>query len=264
MMFSRIVKAIGFVFIILIAQGCTQMNGSVRRFGQVAMINPENVAKYKKLHAEVWLEVVADLKKYKIGNYSIFLKELEEGKPFLFGYFEYGGQDFDGDMAKMMENPTVQKWEDTAGAECLVDQSPEGKGIWWVDMEEVFNHAGQTEKKVDESKVQRYGMVIGLRPEMVDSYKLLHKYTWPEILNKLTEGNIRNYVICLLETQGRFYLFSYFEYVGDDFDKDMAMIDSDPATIAWMKFTDKGCQLPIPTRAEGEWWAMMEEVFHLK
>jgi L-rhamnose mutarotase len=261
-MFTRTINVIVLVSILFIAQGCSQMNKPVRRFGQVAMINPENVAKYKKLHAKVWPEVVAGLEKYKIDNYSIFLKELEEDKPFLFGYFEYGGQDFDGDMAKMMENPTVQKWEDTAGGECLVDQSDDGKGIWWVDMEEVFYHAGQTGKKVDESKVQRYGMVIGLRPEMVDPYKLLHKYTWPEILNKLTEGNIRNYAIYLYQINSKFYLFSYFEYVGDNFAADMAIVDGDPATVAWMKFTDQTCQLPVPTRTEGEWWAMMQEIFH--
>ncbi len=164
-MCSRIGKVVGFLFIVLIAQGCTQTNGSVSRFGQVAMINPENVAKYQKLHAAAWPEVVAGLKAHKIGNYSIFLKELEEGKPFLFGYFEYGGQDFDGDMAKMMENPTVQKWEDTAGGECLVDQSADGKGIWWVDMEEVFYHAGQTGKKVDESKRE---LVMSIKGESYD------------------------------------------------------------------------------------------------
>jgi len=73
-------------------------------------------------------------------------------------------------MAEMMKNPTVQKWENVAEGECLIDQSPDGKGLWWVEMEEVFFHAGQTGRKVDESKVQRYGMVIGLRSEMVDYF----------------------------------------------------------------------------------------------
>lgn len=40
--------------------------------------------------------------------------------------------------------------------------------------EEVFYFGGKTDTGVNESKVQRYDMVIGLRPEMVESYKLLH------------------------------------------------------------------------------------------
>ena len=129
-------------------------------------------------------------------------------------------------------------------------------------MEEVFYFAGKTDVAVPKSKVQRVGMVIGLRPRMVESYKLLHKYSWPEVLQKIYEGNIRIYSIYLHKLKDKYYLFSYFEYVGDDFDADMAMIDNDPATIAWIKFTDKGCQLPIPTRAKGEWWANMGEIFH--
>lgn len=261
-MLSKVIIVIISVFSILIGQGCTRMTQPVRRFGQVAAIRPESIVKYKELHASVWPEVLAGLDKYHVSNYSIYLKELEHGKPYLFGYFEYTGRDYDDDMAGMMKNPTVQKWESVAGGECLIDQSPDGKDLWWVEMEEVFFHAGQTGRKVDESKMQRYGMVIGLRPEMVESYKLLHKYTWPEVLNKITEGNIRNYSIYLYKLNDKFYLFGYFEYIGDDFEADMALIDNDPATVAWTKFTDKCCQLPISTRTEGEWWAVMEEVFH--
>jgi len=81
------------------------------------------------------------------------------------------------------------------------------------------------------------------------------------VLAKITEGNIRNYAIYLTELGGRHYLFSYFEYVGDDFVADMVIVDNDPATIAWMKFTDEACQLPLSTRSDGEWWAVMENIF---
>jgi L-rhamnose mutarotase len=255
------VKYFALVLVGLLMVGCGSVEQRGRRFGQLAFIPPANLAKYKELHASAWPEVLEGLENYHIRNYSIHVKELTRGEPCLFGYFEYIGHDFDGDMAKMMENPRVRQWEDVAGGECLVDQSPDGKELWWSDMEEVFYHPGQVDKKVDAAKVKRCAMVIGLRPEMLDAYVLLHKYTWPEVLNKITEGNIRHYAIYLTELEGKNYLFGYFEYIGDDFEADMTMIDSDPASIAWMKFTDKGCQLPIPTRAEGEWWAMMDEVF---
>lgn len=248
----------------LVVFGCAPMGSQVRRFGQVAQVRPEKLEIYKQLHSAVWPEVVQGLERYHIRNYSIFLKELEDGKPYLFAYFEYTGSDFDKDMAKMVENPKIREWEDLAGGECLVDQSPDGKSLWWADMEEVFYFDGQTERKVDDEKVQRFGSVIGVRERVLDSYKLIHKHAWPEVLGAIRQGNIRNFPIYLHKIEGKYYLFSYFEYVGDNFEADMASIDNDPATKAWIKFTDEVCQIPIPTRAEGEWWANMEEIFYHK
>jgi L-rhamnose mutarotase len=104
---------------------------------------------------------------------------------------------------------------------------------------------------------QRYGMVIKVRPEKLDEYRRLHAAPWPEVVKKIHECNIRNYSIYLKDN----YLFSYFEYVGKDFKADMARMAADPTTQKWWKLTDP-CQEPLPTRAEGEWWARMEEVFH--
>lgn len=114
-MLSKVIIVVISVFSILIGQGCTRMTQLVRRFGHVAAIRPESIVKYKKLHASVWPEVLVVLDKYHVSNYSIYLTELEDGKPYLFGYFEYTGRDFDDDMAEMMKNPTVQKWESVAG-----------------------------------------------------------------------------------------------------------------------------------------------------
>ena len=41
----------------------------------------------------------------------------------------------------------------------------------------------------------------------------------------------------------------------------MAEMAKDSVTKAWWKLTDP-CQEPLETRADGEWWASMEEVFH--
>ena len=255
-----------FIALILcfMAFGCAEPKPKVQRFGRVSAICPDRIESYKELHAEAWPDVLEQLSNYNINNYSIYLKELEEGKHYLFSYYEYTGDDFDTDMAVMLKNPKVQEWENLTSSDCLIDQPPDRKGEWWSDMEEVFYYEGMTGQTVDESKVQRYGMVIGIRPEMIESYKLLHKYTWPEVLDKIAEGNIRNYSIYLHELDGRHYLFSYFEYAGEDFEADMALVDNDPATIAWMKFTDEVCQIPLTTRTEGEWWAVMDQVFYKK
>jgi len=105
--------------------------------------------------------------------------------------------------------------------------------------------------------MQRYGMILKVRPEKLDEYKRLHLAVWPEVLRMIAECNIRNYSI--YHKDG--YLFSYFEYAGGDFGADMAKMAADPATQRWWDVC-KPCQEPLPTRAEGEWWAGMEEVFH--
>jgi len=113
-----------------------------------------------------------------------------------------------------------------------------------------------------QQKMQRYGSVIGLKPEKIEQYKRLHADVWPDVLKMIEQCNISNYSIYLGELENdKYYLFSYFEYTGDDFDADMAKMAADPTTQKWWSFCEP-CQSPIPTRKEGEWWANMEEVFH--
>ena len=105
--------------------------------------------------------------------------------------------------------------------------------------------------------MKRYGMVIGVKQEKIDEYKKLHAAVWPDVLKKITECNIRNYSIFLKDN----FLFSYFEYIGNDFKADMDLMAADPATQKWWDVC-KPCQQPFVSRSEGEWWANMEEVFH--
>ena len=105
--------------------------------------------------------------------------------------------------------------------------------------------------------MKRYGMVIRVRPEKYEEYKRLHAAAWPDVLKMIRECNIRNYSI--YEKDG--YLFSYFEYVGSDFDADMAKMAADPTTQRWWSFC-KPCQQPLASAKPGEWWANMKELFH--
>lgn len=111
--------------------------------------------------------------------------------------------------------------------------------------------------------MKRYGLIVGLREEKIEEYNRLHADVWPDVLDRIHRSNIRNYSIFLrLLPDGKHYLFSYFEYVGSDFAADMAAMAADPRTQEWWKITDP-CQEPLPDRAEGEWWAAAEEVFHV-
>jgi len=107
-------------------------------------------------------------------------------------------------------------------------------------------------------KVKRYGQLIGLRPEAYEKYVEYHAHGWPGVLKTIYDCNIRNYTIFYKDDM----LFAYFEYVGDDFAADTAKMAADPVTQKWWAIM-KPMQQPIPTRQEGEWWANMQEVFHV-
>jgi L-rhamnose mutarotase len=104
----------------------------------------------------------------------------------------------------------------------------------------------------------RYASVIGMKPENRAEYERLHADVWPDVLAKIYECNIRNYSIYRYGE----LLFSYFEYIGNDFDGDMAKMAADPTTQKWWGVC-KPLQSPVPDRADGEWWAAIPEVFHV-
>ncbi|PHV69658.1 L-rhamnose 1-epimerase [Sporanaerobium hydrogeniformans] len=106
--------------------------------------------------------------------------------------------------------------------------------------------------------MKRIGEMIKVRPEKLEEYKYHHAHAWPEINAMIKECNIQNYTIF---HRGD-YLFAYYEYVGNDFEKDMAKMAADPKTKEWWDVV-KPCQQPLEDRKEGEWWSSMEEVYRL-
>ncbi len=107
-----------------------------------------------------------------------------------------------------------------------------------------------------EKVIRRQGSLIKLRPEYEERYIILHKHTFPGVLERIKKSHIHNYSIFLYAG----YLFSYFEYTGDAYADDMKAI-ADPTTKEWWKLTDP-MQEPLPTRQAGEWWAEMELLLH--
>jgi len=105
--------------------------------------------------------------------------------------------------------------------------------------------------------MKRFGQLIGVKPEALEDYVRYHAAVWPEVLDTIRQCNIRNYSIFYRDHM----LFAYFEYVGDDYDADMAKMAADPKTQEWWDIM-MPMQQPIPTNPEGEWWAVMQEVFH--
>lgn len=105
----------------------------MRRFGQVIGVQPERYEEYVAAHAAVWPTVLARITASNIRNYSIYAFGDQ-----LFAYFEYVGDDFEGDMRRMAEDPETQRWWD----HMMPMQRPvEGRadGEWWATMREVFH-----------------------------------------------------------------------------------------------------------------------------
>jgi L-rhamnose mutarotase len=106
--------------------------------------------------------------------------------------------------------------------------------------------------------MQRFGSVIAIKPEKLAEYKKLHANPWPEINKMIKECNLEHYSIYYKDG----LLFSYYEYTGTDYQADMDKMAADPKTHEWWAIC-KPLQTPLDTRTEGEWWADMEEVYHL-
>jgi len=105
--------------------------------------------------------------------------------------------------------------------------------------------------------MQRFGSVINLKPEGIAEYEALHADAWPGVLAKITECNIRNYSIYRYGN----LLFSYFEYIGPDFNADMAKMAEDETTQQWWAVC-KPLQQPVAETVGDEWWHDIPEIFH--
>ena len=107
----------------------------MQRYGQVIQLHEDAVARYRELHASVWPGVLTMLSACNVTNYTIFLREPEN---LLFAYFEYVGEDFTADMARMAADPTTQQWWEVAMP--LQEPLPtRGEGEWWAPTQEVFH-----------------------------------------------------------------------------------------------------------------------------
>lgn len=105
--------------------------------------------------------------------------------------------------------------------------------------------------------VKRVGMVIGLRPEKIEEYRQLHD--GPGVRDLLCQANLRDFSIFLCQIEdGRYYEFATYDYVGDDFDADMAWLAAQPHNQDWLAVCDP-MQLPLNGQSS---WSQMEEIFY--
>lgn len=107
----------------------------MQRMGMVIGLDPAQSDEYRRLHAAVWPDVLKQISLSNIRNYSIFWNEAEA---LLFGYWEYHGTDFEGDMKAMAADPKTQEWWSLCGPMQKPLESRKD-GEHWSMMREVFH-----------------------------------------------------------------------------------------------------------------------------
>src|SRR5258707_13509795 len=98
--------------------------------------------------------------------------------------------------------------------------------------------------------MQRFGQIIGIKPENLEQYTRLHAAVWPEVLQTIAGCNIRNYSIFVRDN----WLFAYFEYHGSDFAPRRARMGAAPKTQAWGGINHP-LETPLPRRGADQGWA---------
>ena len=104
----------------------------MKKIGQVCGISPEKARAYIEYHRNIPEEIRALIRNCNIRNYRIYYRN-----GLLFTDYDYVGEDYDGDMRKMSENPDNQKWWDLVKP--LMSPLPDrNEDEFWADMELIF------------------------------------------------------------------------------------------------------------------------------
>jgi L-rhamnose mutarotase len=108
----------------------------VRRFAMVVGIREDSIGEYRRLHGNDHPGVRDLLRNAGMRNFSIYIARLGDGKPYLFGYYEYTGSDHAADMAKLSAEPRNKEWLSV----CDPMQVPLPGHSSWSEMDEVYHN----------------------------------------------------------------------------------------------------------------------------
>ncbi len=137
---------------------------------------------------------------------------------------------------------------------------------------------------------KRCGGVIQLKHDQYQEYTRLHDEVWPEVLERMSRSNIRNFTIYYHDATNT--LYSHFEWIGhwkmetdgeieeklrvkkekDLFESDMEAIANDEIVRKWWSVCEP-CQIPFPGQwpemepppsqgGKGDWWTPLVCVCH--
>jgi len=104
------------------------------RHGSVIRVRPEKLEEYRRLHAAVWPGVLQMIRACNIRNHTIYYHD-----GLLFSTFEYVGDDYEADQARMAADPVSQQWWSRTDP-CQFgfdDDAPEGAR--WQELDEIWH-----------------------------------------------------------------------------------------------------------------------------
>jgi len=111
-------------------------SSNVQRVGMVIGIKADQISAYEALHAASNSGVRDLLENYHMHNFSIYMRQLDDGKYYLFGYYEYTGTDYKADMERLGAEPRNQRWLSVTSPM----QVPLSGEQAWAMMKEVYHN----------------------------------------------------------------------------------------------------------------------------
>mmetsp|Transcript_1952 Transcript_1952/g.3033 ORF Transcript_1952/g.3033 Transcript_1952/m.3033 type:complete len:113 (-) Transcript_1952:1053-1391(-) len=100
--------------------------------------------------------------------------------------------------------------------------------------------------------IEKRGMTLMIKPDMVDDYVKAHDTIWPEVKMALQGVGVTNISIFLAPDENR--LFMCMEYTGEEhFEAAMVRYAAMPKVADWEALMQT-MQLQIPGSAPGKWW----------
>ncbi len=108
----------------------------------------------------------------------------------------------------------------------------------------------------------RHVLAVDLRddPAVVEAYTEHHRRVWPEVLRSLRGAGLADMQIYIL---GRRLVMLVDMKEGLDVRRVFAAHVASHARVAEWEALMKSMQQPAPGSAAGEWWTVMQPVFHL-
>ncbi|WP_406250331.1 L-rhamnose mutarotase [Microbacterium sp. M] len=104
-----------------------------RRFGMIARLRPEKRDEYLWLHEAVWPEVESMISEAGIRNFTIFsMGEV------IVGYYEYYGEDYEADQARMAADAATRRWWALTGP-CQIAFAAGSSAPNWQMLDEVWH-----------------------------------------------------------------------------------------------------------------------------
>lgn len=112
--------------------------------------------------------------------------------------------------------------------------------------------------KTLKKSIRRVGMVIKLKPENLEQYLALHAETNPGVRDLLIKYHLDNFSIFIQKIGNEWFEFGYYEYTGNDYEKDLLLLSNEARNKEWLSLCD-----PLQESIEGEiGWCIMKQIYY--